>query len=85
MSSDNPGEVIVKKHADSPEEIYQLLKRNVKCCSLTQGDLPREIIPEGLSPERQWYLYDNIRVHIPSPIDKDITAPLPEIERPLGK
>ena len=84
MSSDRPGEVIVKRSADSAEETYQLLKRNVKS-SFSQMNLPEEIIPKGLSPERQWYLYDNIRAHIPSPIDKDITAPLPEVERSTNK
>ncbi len=84
MSSDRHGEVTVKRCADSAEETYQLLKRNVKS-SFSQMDLPKEITPKGLSSERQWYLYDSIRTHIPNPIDKDKTAPLPEVERPSGK
>jgi hypothetical protein len=84
MKADNPGEVTVKKYADSPEEKHQLLKPN-KCADLSQMELPKEITPEGLSAQRQWYLYDNIRMHIPNLEDKDMTAPLPEVERPTTK
>lgn len=82
MNADNPGEVMVRKSVDSAEETYQLLRRDTEPDNLIQSDLPKEITPEGLSPKRQWYLYDNIRMHIPSPIDKDLTAPLPKVERP---
>ncbi len=85
MSTDKPGEITVKKYADSEEETYQLLKRNVKPGDLTHGRPPNKLFPEGLSPERQWYLYDNIRMHIPDEGDKDITAPLPKVERPDEK
>ena len=85
MSTDKPGEVTVRKYADSEEETYQLLKRNVKPGDLTHGRPPNQIFPEGLSPKRQWYLYDNIRMHIPDEGDKDITAPLPKVERPDEK
>ncbi len=85
MNADTPGEVTVKKHADAPEKAHQLLKRNVTCGDLVEAELPEEITPEGLSPKRQWYLYDNIRMHVPDPGDKDMTAPLPTAERPDSK
>ena len=44
--------------------------------------LPKRLQPQGLSPERQWYLYDQIRMFIPNSIDKDKTCPKPKINRP---
>jgi hypothetical protein len=44
-------------------------------------DLPGRLIPEGLSVERQWYLYDKIRMHIPDSRDKDRTCPKPKGKR----
>lgn len=85
MNADNPGEVTVKCHADAPSQTYQLLKGNVKCSDLIKSEQPREVTPEGLSPKRQWYLYDNIRMHIPDSEDKDMTAPLPTVKRPGAK
>lgn len=82
MSADSPGEVTVRNSVDSAEETYQLLRSDTARGDLIQAGLPREITPDGLAPQRQWYLYDNIRMHIPNPIDKDMTAPLPEVERP---
>lgn len=82
MTADNPGEVIVKRSADSAEETCQLLIGNTKSGDLIRAGLPKEVVPDGLSPKRQWYLYDNIRMHIPDTKDKDMTAPLPKVERP---
>ncbi len=85
MNADTPGEVTLKKHADAPEKAIQLLKRNVTCGDLIEAEPPEEVTPEELSLKRQWYLYDNIRMHIPDPSDKDMTAPLPTAERPDSK
>lgn len=81
INADIPGQVVVRKHADAPEEAFQLLKRNAKLEALIE-ERPPEITPEGLSPKRQWYLYDNIRMHIPDVESKDKTAPLPNVKRP---
>lgn len=84
MDSSNPGVVTAKRYVDSKQETFELLKKNADYSALSDGSIfPKEIIPAGLSPERQWYLYDKIREHIPDPVDKDVTAPLPTVSRPI--
>jgi len=86
MDSSNPGVVTAKRYVDSEQETFELLKKTVDYSALLDNSiLPKEVIPAGLSIERQWYLYDKIREHIPDPVDKDATAPLPAIERPSKK
>ena len=86
MDCRNPGVVTAKRYVDSEQETFELLKNTVDYSSLLDGSiLPKEVTPAGLSSERQWYLYDKIREHIPDPADKDATAPLPIIERPTKK
>ena len=46
-----------------------------------KDELPPIVAPKGLSAERQWYLYENIRPFCPDS-DKDITCPLPEVPNP---
>lgn len=51
------------------------------------GDLSTErleqfiVTPEGLSPERQWYLYDKLRDHA-RPESREAHYPLPNVPRP---
>jgi hypothetical protein len=86
MDSSNPGAVTVKRYVDSEQETFELLKKNVDYSALLDGSfLPTEVTQTELSPERQWYLYDKIREHIPDPADKDATAPLPIVTRPTKK
>lgn len=40
------------------------------------------LTPKGLSLERQWYLYEQIRKHIPNEIDQDKTCPKPLQPKP---
>jgi hypothetical protein len=44
--------------------------------------LPEKLIPQGLSAERQWYLYDQIRMHIPNASNKDATCPKSSMDKP---
>lgn len=44
--------------------------------------LPHKLMPDGLSAERQWYLYEQIRMHIPNEQDKDNTCPKPKMSKP---
>ncbi len=86
MDSGNPGVVTARRYVDSEQETFELLKKNADYSALSDGSvLPKEVTPAGLSPERQWYLYDKIREHIPDPVDKDATAPLPAVARPTKK
>jgi hypothetical protein len=47
--------------------------------------LPSRLMPKGLSLERQWYLYDQIRMHIPDGQDKDKTCPKPTEKKPKNR
>lgn len=83
MDSGNPGIVTARRYVDSESETFELLKKTADYSVLSDDSrLPKEVTPAGLSPERQWYLYDKIREHIPDPADKDATAPLPSVARP---
>lgn len=78
-----PGIVVVKKSVDEEEKAIQLLHDpTFQFDSKSLSELPEEIVPKGLSAERSWYLYDNIREHIPTTQDKDTTCPLPNVPRP---
>ena len=46
-----------------------------------KDELPSGVSPKGLSAEREWYLYDNIRPFCLDS-DKDITCPLPTCPNP---
>ena len=44
----------------------------------SQDDLPPLVAPQGLSAERQWYLYDKIRQFCPESCE-NTTCPLPVV------
>jgi hypothetical protein len=46
---------------------------------------PCEIISNGLSIERQWYLYEQVRIHIQDPDKQDDLCPKPMIPKPKPK
>lgn len=85
---DSNGGLKVRKTIDSKDENIFFQKKEFS------GDpekhfvgIPNELIPQGLSPERQWYLYDQIRMHIPDIRDQDATCPKPSVAKPkkIGK
>lgn len=77
-----PGVVQLKKTTDGDETEIQLLKRKVPFGKNRTFRLPPKILPKGLSLERQWYLYEQIRIHIPHEKDKDATCPKPTKLKP---
>jgi len=78
-----PGFVVVKKSVDGEELSVNLLKNHeFRFKQNKLSGLPAKINPKGLSVSRAWYLYDNIREHIPLEQDKDATCPLPKTRRP---
>ena len=57
LNSTYPGEVFVKERANqSTPRQHKLLT-----AELMDGSFPTAISPSGLSPQRQWYLYEKIR------------------------
>ena len=80
FTSSKPGTVYVREHADTPELEISLMK-DTSCWSPDPQILPSIVSPKGLSAERQWYLYENIRRFCPD-ADKDTTCPLPDVPKP---
>ena len=78
MSTSKPGVVFCKEHSDLPEEEFDILKHD---WSPEKDDLPDIITPRGLSADRQWYLYEQIRPYCPDE-DKDTTCPKPRVPKP---
>ena len=67
-----PGFVKVKNTSADSEKIIKLLKD----LSWRPIQLPQQVIPPGLSLERQWYLHDRIREFCPEDC-RDLVCPKP--------
>lgn len=69
-----------KKFADSEDvESFQLSLIPV------DDNMPEIIQPVGLSLQRQWYIYQNLRSLVSDPMNADILAPLPLKKMPSKK
>jgi hypothetical protein len=77
-----PGIVSLKKSVDGDETEIQILKGDVPFGKNRAFKLPSKISPKSLSLERQWYLYEQIRMHIPDEKDKETTCPKPTKPKP---
>ena len=69
-----PGLVRLKKFSDSTSTSFQIMTD--KFWVPTTAELPPQILPSGLSNERQWYLYNEIREFCRHGT-KDLVCPLP--------
>ena len=76
----SPGHVCVKERSDTVERDIDLLKEPWTPDADTKPDV---VPPKGLSPDRQWYLYEHIRPFCP-PDDQDSVCLLPSVPRPGG-
>lgn len=83
--SKKPGVVTIKTAIDSEAFEFKLLKRDVPFGKNRNFRLPSKHEPQGLSIEREWYLYDQIRMHIPNQKDKDLTCKKPNKPKPKKK
>ena len=81
FNANQPGEVIIKERFDTAETTVRLLKHDWVPNS---EELPEVITPKGLSLDRKWYLYQNIRQFCPDE-DKDYTCPRPSREKPTSR
>ena len=84
MSNTNPGVVTLKTDMDSEKEKINIIKTPFNFKN-TREYPPNCLHPVGLSDERQWYLYSQIRQHIPNEQDKDATCPKPTCFKPNPK
>jgi hypothetical protein len=76
IEKNHPLLFIVKKRKDSDEIKVELSTKKFPL-NIPPKKLPKQLFSAGLSLKRQWYLYDEIRCHIPNEIDKDQTCPRP--------
>ena len=81
FDSSLPGIVTVQEHCDSAKTSIPILKD--KWMPLRET-LPQQIFPKGLSVERQWYLYEQIRSFCPES-DKNTTCPLPSVPKSVSR
>ena len=82
VEKENPSILVVKERKDSKEIKVELTKKNFPFSKdQPPKKYPEQLLPTGLSLKRQWYLYDQIRCHIPNENDKDQTCPLPRISK----
>ena len=79
VKSDKPGIVELQKFSDSEVVEVSIFKANVTKESLV--GLPELTVISGLSLQRQWYLYENIRQHCKSTQGADLTCPKPLIPK----
>lgn len=69
----NKNEIVCKAFVDSKEE-----KFNLRLTDQLPNGLPSLIVPSGLSLDRKWYLYNNIRDLCSNPQAQDLVAPKPD-------
>ena len=77
FSSVKPGCVSVKTRYNGEESVFVIMN-DAEPVHLEL--LPDIIPPQGLSAERQWYLYDSIRPLVPQ-VAQDVICPLPLVKR----
>ncbi len=80
LDASNLKVVYLREYSTEPEETVTILKNDPV---FDKTLLPSEITPQGLSLERQWYLYEKIRVLCHSNLSRDITCPMPSQSKPL--
>ena len=78
FSAQHPGTVLVKKTVDSSEASVTITKASADV-SVLKSTMPPVIPPTGLSPERQRYLYEQIREFVP-PAFQDQLCPAPLVD-----
>jgi hypothetical protein len=82
IDKNEPGIVVVKQTIDGEESKHNILKKTFPYGPNKIPRYPRKLKPSGISIERAWYLYDNIRKHIPNEEDKNSTCPKPKRPKP---
>ena len=63
VSSTNPDELLVKEAEDEPLIKLNIIRNSSELPDL--GCMPSLVTPCGLTPEKQWYLFEKIREYCP--------------------
>ena len=80
VTCQEPGIVYLREFSNSVEIRYDILKPNVSMEELHTLSSLTHI--RGLDPQRQWYLYEQIRPHCKSNLAADLTCPKPSMPKP---
>jgi len=78
ISNKNNGIVDIQTKVDGEKIEVSILKKDIS----SSIEFPSLLLAKELSAERQWYLYEQIREHVPNPIKKDKYCPKPLIPKP---
>lgn len=81
LSSSEPGIVLIREFPSSQPFRFNILKDQEQLQSILTTE-PELILPPGLSPERAWYLYENVRQHCEGDNQKESTCPKPTVSKP---
>ena len=81
LSSENFETVIVQTKI-TEEKVEITIKKKKNISSTNSSTFPTLLLPKGLSAERQWYLYEQIREHISDPDKKDEYCSRPSVPKP---
>ena len=76
----HPGEVFARVTPESEEDTFTLWAPN----TLLPQSATDAVVPAGLNPQRQWYLYNSIREFVKDN-DKDTLCPLPSVPWPTTR
>ena len=74
---DGTPHVAMQKDSASKEIIQTLVKKNSDGTFMMPSGFPDVVVPDGLSLQRQWYLYKEIRQFVTNDEMKDIVCPKP--------
>ena len=74
FDASNPGKVFVKEHTNSAEKEVSIFKKGITAAKVRKAKLPAVLLPEGLTRERQEYLYKEVRPYVKSEY-QDIACP----------
>lgn len=78
----SPTVVYLREYSTEPEVSTTVLKTMP---TFDKTLLPSRILPKGLDLDRQWYLFEKIRVLCHSNLSRDITCPEPSQAKSKGK
>ncbi len=79
LSQDKIGYVEIKTAVNEGSQLINLTRRGH---GVTHLPFPKEITPKGITPERQWYLYEEVRQHIQDLSKQDLYCSLPSVSKP---
>ena len=78
LHKNNIGKVEVKTAIDKEKQTINIMKSN----NIEIEKFPQPIFSSGLSAERQWYLYEQVRQHIKDPQKQNEYCSLSNIPKP---